>query len=118
MSKVLIDTYRCLMQNTSFLANLSEVLSLNRYISLLNAELTKLVIMGIIRLNRYISLLNAEHCNVLTHGSFCLNRYISLLNAEQTKTAWNLLDEGLNRYISLLNAEHTSAGNKWLVWKS
>ena len=36
--KVLIDTYRCLMQNLATSALFQSSLSLNRYISLLNAE--------------------------------------------------------------------------------
>ena len=37
--KVLIDTYRCLMQNMKDDQRFYNILGLNRYISLLNAEL-------------------------------------------------------------------------------
>ena len=57
---VLIDTYRCLMQNESG-QNELDAWGLNRYISLLNAEHRQTVRVARKSLNRYISLLNAEH---------------------------------------------------------
>ena len=58
-------------------------------------------------LNRYISLLNAELLSYENKARVaCLNRYISLLNAELLRAMSASVLVRLNRYISLLNAEH------------
>ena len=85
--------------------------SLNRYISLLNAEPSQLAENRVPQsLNRYISLLNAELSlysseemdNVLIDTYRCL--------MQNSLTCYTLLLRGLNRYISLLNAEQIFAG--------
>ena len=64
--EVLIDTYRCLMQNYLAMTTTRHKKGLNRYISLLNAE--------------------PKHSH-RSNGGDGLNRYISLLNAEPIAAA-------------------------------